>query len=87
MLVDSTNECAAAVHSLLLDPDRAHDIAHQSPERVRRHFLGPQAEDATARSARDAVCGFLVAGDAPEAAVDGHMLKVLFRNMSGQLSP
>src|SRR6266850_563831 len=42
MLVDSTEECASAVRSLLLDPNRGHDLARRGRERVRRHFLLPR---------------------------------------------
>lgn len=42
MLVETTEECAAAARKLLLNPDEAHDLAHRGRERVRRHFLLPR---------------------------------------------
>ncbi|HYR91479.1 MAG TPA: glycosyltransferase [Terriglobia bacterium] len=42
MLVESTQECAAAVRSLLADPNPGHDLARRGRERVRRHFLLPR---------------------------------------------
>lgn len=42
MLIDNVEECAAAVRTLLRDPDRAHDLAHSGRERVQRYFLLPR---------------------------------------------
>jgi trehalose synthase len=42
VLVDSQEECASAVRSLLRDPDHAYDLAHSGRERVQRQFLLPR---------------------------------------------
>jgi trehalose synthase len=42
ILIESREECAGAVRSLLRDPDRAHDLAHAGRERVRYQFLLPR---------------------------------------------
>jgi trehalose synthase len=42
MLVDTVEECASAVESLLKDPDRSADLAHRGRERVRQNFLLPR---------------------------------------------
>jgi trehalose synthase len=42
MLVQNTEQCAAAIRQLLLDPDLAHGLVHRGRERVRRRFLLPR---------------------------------------------
>ena len=42
VLIDSPEECASAVRSLLRDPDHAQDLAHSGRERVQRQFLLPR---------------------------------------------
>jgi trehalose synthase len=42
VLIDSQEECVAAVRNLLQDPDHAHDLAHKGRERVRHQFLLPR---------------------------------------------
>jgi phosphatidylethanolamine-binding protein (PEBP) family uncharacterized protein len=39
VLIDSPEECASAVRSLLRDPDHARDLAHSGRERVQQQFL------------------------------------------------
>jgi trehalose synthase len=42
ILIGSLEECAVAVHDLLRDPGRAHDLARRGRERVRQQFLLPR---------------------------------------------
>ena len=42
VLVDTTEECASAVRSLLLDANHANELARSGKERVRHHFLLPR---------------------------------------------
>jgi trehalose synthase len=42
VLIDSPEECATTVRSLLRDPDHAQDLAHSGRERVQRQFLLPR---------------------------------------------
>jgi trehalose synthase len=42
VLIDSPEECASAVRSLLRDSDHAHDLAQKGRERVQRQFLLPR---------------------------------------------
>jgi trehalose synthase len=42
VLVDSVEECAEAIVTLLGDPDRAEELGRQGHRRVRRHFLLPR---------------------------------------------
>ena len=42
ILVDSVEECAAAILTLLRDPARAHDLAIRGQKRVREFFLLPR---------------------------------------------
>ncbi len=42
MLIESSEECASAIRTLLRNPDHAHDLAHRGRERVRHNFLLPR---------------------------------------------
>ena len=42
LLVDSVEECAAAIAQLLSNPERAHELAERGRRRVREHFLIPR---------------------------------------------
>ena len=42
VLVDSVEECAEAIVTLLGDPDRAEELGRRGHRRVRRHFLLPR---------------------------------------------
>jgi trehalose synthase len=42
LLVDGIDECAAAIHELLADPDRARALGAAGRDRIRDHFLVPR---------------------------------------------
>jgi trehalose synthase len=42
ILIESLEECAAAVRDLLGDPNRRYKLADAGKERVRQHFLLPR---------------------------------------------
>jgi trehalose synthase len=82
ILVDTVEECAAAILQLLENPGEARELGQRGRERVREHFLlprlllneillmielaGTQPILAAASEQRDPVCGMAIEASAPE---------------------
>ena len=66
VLVESVEECAQAIVSLLRDPDRAAELGRSGRERVREHFLLPRLLLDELTLVRDLVAGVPIAAPSAE---------------------